>query len=572
MKLFVVQMLLGCCFFMDSINYVTGSIKIINDQNITVEIIDSVSAAFGPPITDDGFEGYIVLSNPIGGCTKIEKPPTNISYVDPDQWIVLIKRTPSASGNCSFDLKVRNAQLAGYKAVIIYNSESDTLLKMSSSGQYDIRIPSVFISRSDGHAISAFYTYVNRTFAIINNDDDNLNYLLIPFISVVSVCFIIAVSIFLSKFIYHVYKLRKNRFPKSALKKIPTKKYQKTDKYDTCPICLNEYEEGEKMRILPCEHAYHVECIDKWLLRNNRFCPVCKRRVLPGGSDSESEDGNESGRTTVQSTLANEDDNPNESTRLLVNVRDNNVNSNEDNLSSATTNTTVNTVNITNETTQNNPPNNTNDNNQMNNDLSSMNNQMTVSLTSSQAQTSLQNQNKDLRSSSSRYGSMSSSLNIITVNPATTSKSTELGNGSDDDKETNYQNSEKPEVEAIDSKATPEFHSPIEPVSLPISPAQTTEDLSAASVVDLPPVKSIKKKNSKKNKNKIASSSSSSYTQDITPGTNVQSIMANSDNNEQTFSDKERLISKTKTKRSKKKSNNPQTSKNTDNDNSDPIV
>lgn len=53
----------------------------------------------------------------------------------------------------------------------------------------------------------------------------------------------------------HCHKIRKNRFPKSELKKIPTKKYQKTDKYDTCPICLNEYEEGVKIRILPCEHG-----------------------------------------------------------------------------------------------------------------------------------------------------------------------------------------------------------------------------------------------------------------------------------------------------------------------------
>ena len=53
----------------------------------------------------------------------------------------------------------------------------------------------------------------------------------------------------------HCHKIRKNRFPRSALKKIPTKKYQKTDKYDTCPICLNEYEEGVKIRILPCEHG-----------------------------------------------------------------------------------------------------------------------------------------------------------------------------------------------------------------------------------------------------------------------------------------------------------------------------
>jgi hypothetical protein len=53
----------------------------------------------------------------------------------------------------------------------------------------------------------------------------------------------------------HSIKVRKNRFPRSALKKIPIKKYQKTDKYDTCPVCLSEYEEGVKLRILPCEHG-----------------------------------------------------------------------------------------------------------------------------------------------------------------------------------------------------------------------------------------------------------------------------------------------------------------------------
>lgn len=127
----------------------------------------------------------------------MEKPP-NVSFVDPDQWIVLIKRTPTVFGNCSFDLKVHNAQIAGYKAVIIYNSESDNLIKMSSSGKYDIQIPSVFISLSDGLDIASFYTYKNRTYVVINNDDDNLNYLLIPFICVVAVCFIIAISIFVS--------------------------------------------------------------------------------------------------------------------------------------------------------------------------------------------------------------------------------------------------------------------------------------------------------------------------------------------------------------------------------------
>lgn len=41
--------------------------------------------------------------------------------------------------------------------------------------------------------------------------------------------------------------------------------------------------------------AYHAKCIDPWLTRNRRVCPVCKRRVVARGeqlsdSDSETED------------------------------------------------------------------------------------------------------------------------------------------------------------------------------------------------------------------------------------------------------------------------------------------
>ncbi|CAF0841911.1 unnamed protein product, partial [Didymodactylos carnosus] len=32
-----------------------------------------------------------------------------------------------------------------------------------------------------------------------------------------------------------------------------------------CDICLNEYKESDKLRLLPCLHRFHVKCIDKWL-------------------------------------------------------------------------------------------------------------------------------------------------------------------------------------------------------------------------------------------------------------------------------------------------------------------
>lgn len=46
----------------------------------------------------------------------------------------------------------------------------------------------------------------------------------------------------------------------------------------TCAICLGEYEEGDKLRFLRCEHHFHSDCIITWL-KKNKTCPFCKREI-----------------------------------------------------------------------------------------------------------------------------------------------------------------------------------------------------------------------------------------------------------------------------------------------------
>ncbi|XP_027342293.1 uncharacterized protein LOC113855045 [Abrus precatorius] len=46
-----------------------------------------------------------------------------------------------------------------------------------------------------------------------------------------------------------------------------------------CSICQEEYEGGDEVGKLNCEHSYHFQCIKQWVAHKN-FCPVCKQQVV----------------------------------------------------------------------------------------------------------------------------------------------------------------------------------------------------------------------------------------------------------------------------------------------------
>ncbi|KAK7053280.1 hypothetical protein VNI00_003906 [Paramarasmius palmivorus] len=51
---------------------------------------------------------------------------------------------------------------------------------------------------------------------------------------------------------------------------------------ETCPICIVDFEEGDDIRILPCEgqHRFHQQCVDPWLLELSSSCPLCRHDFL----------------------------------------------------------------------------------------------------------------------------------------------------------------------------------------------------------------------------------------------------------------------------------------------------
>ncbi|XP_068642377.1 RING-H2 finger protein ATL46-like [Aristolochia californica] len=50
-----------------------------------------------------------------------------------------------------------------------------------------------------------------------------------------------------------------------------------------CAVCLCEFSEEDKLRLLPiCSHAFHLHCIDTWLLSNST-CPLCRGTLFSPG-------------------------------------------------------------------------------------------------------------------------------------------------------------------------------------------------------------------------------------------------------------------------------------------------
>lgn len=282
------------------------------------EVFRDIPANFGPELPYADLRGMLVYAEPAYACTPIEPPPiTQENHTG--NWIVLVSRK-----NCSFEQKIRIAQQAGYHAIIVHNVGSEELETMDANNATGINIPSVFVAESSGIIMKQMYADRDDYFLIINREEPfniNMN-LLLPFAIVVGICFIVMIIFMIVKCIKDRRRQRRHRLPSSTLNKIPVHKFTKGDPYDTCAICLEDYLENEKLRVLPCAHAYHCKCIDPWLTKNRRVCPVCKRKVFAQDetpyndtdSDSDADDRtplvNPASRTTQGGTFEEQSENP----------------------------------------------------------------------------------------------------------------------------------------------------------------------------------------------------------------------------------------------------------------------
>jgi len=301
---------IACCFIPSSEasyedNLYSDSLIIVKETNDT---IPSRMAAFGPTI-GEGIQGIVVPMHKLvndtnnievlkSGCRvatddEIKRIYDNNSKAEEDGFIALVER----GGNCTFSDKVRNMQNSGAKAVIVGNNRGEIhLVTMYAGGDTsDIRIPSVFILQYDMNLLIQNYSY--EDISIIESDSDW------PLGDIVIMTILLPIIFIFGIFV--IYKFRVETLEaelhngsstsigaatQEEVDALPIKVFsmekKKENDPETCAVCIDDFVDGDKLRVLPCHHEYHVECIDLWLTTRKSFCPICKR-CINGDDDAD---------------------------------------------------------------------------------------------------------------------------------------------------------------------------------------------------------------------------------------------------------------------------------------------
>ncbi|KAL6345430.1 hypothetical protein AAG906_015914 [Vitis piasezkii] len=248
---------------------------IVHLKSLSASFIDA-PARFAVSVNSTGICGALHLADPLEACSSLLNRFRS-QEIDTIKFALIIR------GKCAFEDKVRNAQDAGFHAVIVYDDrDKGNLVSMIGNSQ-GIWVPAVFVSKAAGETLKIYAQGQEGECCIINPSfpESAWTVMVISFISL-----LVIATVVLTFFLTRNRRLNQRgtnphrpSVDAKLVEVLPCFTFSQACECrvgDTCSICLEDYKDGERLRVLPCQHEFHASCVDSWLTKWGTFCPVCK--------------------------------------------------------------------------------------------------------------------------------------------------------------------------------------------------------------------------------------------------------------------------------------------------------
>ncbi|KAB2057713.1 hypothetical protein ES319_A11G185600v1 [Gossypium barbadense] len=231
--------------------------------------------------------GALQVADPSDACTPLRNE-FGSNKTGPTRFALTIR------GNCSFEEKIRKAQSGGFSAAIVYDDQDRGSLVSMMANPTGIKILAVFVSKSAGEFLKDHAKGEKGECCIyLRPNSKALTIFVICFLSLLVIAAFLVIALMPPRILLN---WRRRNLVKSVDSKtveaLPcvafgSARLSQCHAGETCAICLEDYKDGEILKILPCQHDFHSSCVESWLTKWGTFCPVCKHDMITKTAYSE---------------------------------------------------------------------------------------------------------------------------------------------------------------------------------------------------------------------------------------------------------------------------------------------
>ncbi|XVE82473.1 hypothetical protein DITRI_Ditri16bG0007500 [Diplodiscus trichospermus] len=211
-------------------------------------------AKFARAMNKTGVCGALEVADPLDACTRLRNE-FGSNKTDPIRLALIIR------GDCSFEEKIRNAQSGGFSAAIVYDDKDRGSLVYMTVNPKGIEVMAVFVSKSAGEFLKANAKGEKGECCIYPPRNGKAwTVFAICFLSLLIIAAFLVIALIAPRSLSNWR--RRNLVRTVDIKMVEalphmvfsSARLNQCSTGETCAICLEDYRDGEILKILPCRH------------------------------------------------------------------------------------------------------------------------------------------------------------------------------------------------------------------------------------------------------------------------------------------------------------------------------